>query len=207
MDFFAQQMWSPAAAWGTRQAEETFCDFVGLRIFGESYLHAFAYLLAPKQLWIRSVVYPNLVKRVDNMLTAATKYAVQAPLEYKSEFEDMNTSSFDRQQVFLLSLADAASSFVVTSLMSEAQDLIDSSATVKHSEAKAAEILKDFQVVAPASNAESLANILNAGWKAFHDVTLWNDFPQIQSKDTTLMELILKSIEVFEYEELLKVPL
>ena len=37
----------PAIQCSLRQAEETFCDFFGLRLFAVSFLHAFAYLLTP----------------------------------------------------------------------------------------------------------------------------------------------------------------
>jgi hypothetical protein len=207
-DIFAQQTWSTAAEWGMRQAEETFCDFVGLRIFGESYLHAFAYLLAPKYQGVRSVLYPNLVKRVDNLIKAAAGYGVVVPGGYKSEFEDLpEPNSFDRQQTYLLSLADAASSSVTDSLLTEAKSVIDGSLSIPASDAKVAEIFKDLQAVAPATNAGCLANILNAGWRAFHDAKLWEDIHQIESKEKTLKELMLKSFEVFEYEQLLKAPL
>lgn len=207
-DIFAQQTWSPAADWGMRQAEETFCDFVGLRIFGESYLHAFAYLLAPKYQGVRSMLYPNLVKRVENFIKAAAGYGVAVPAGYRNEFEDLlSPNSFDRQQTFLLSLADAAASSVTDALMAEAKTIIDASVKNPCSEAKVTEVLKDFQAVAPAISAGCLANILNAGWRAFHDGELWKDIHQIQSKEKTLKELMLKSIEVFEYEQLLKVPL
>jgi hypothetical protein len=46
-DFFGIQSWAVAHDWGISQAEEIFCDFLGLRVFGEAYFHAFAYLLAP----------------------------------------------------------------------------------------------------------------------------------------------------------------
>jgi hypothetical protein len=51
--------WDRAAAWGQKQAEETFCDCLGLRLFGASYLEAFAYLLAPCVPGERSLVYPT----------------------------------------------------------------------------------------------------------------------------------------------------
>jgi hypothetical protein len=207
-DFFARQTWSPAAEWGQRQAEETFCDFSGLRLFGESYLHAFAYLLAPKQLWVRSVLYPNLMKRVDNLVRAAAEYDIPVPPRYRHEFEDLlPPNAFDRPQIFLLSLADAASSSVTDALMIQARTIVDSGVQHPSSEPEVEKLLKDFQAVAPATNAGCLANILNAGWRAFHDPKLWEDVHQIRLKAKTLKELILKSIEVFEYEQLLKIPL
>jgi hypothetical protein len=206
-DFWAQQTWSPAAEWARRQAEETFCDFVALRIFGESYLHAFAYLLAPNQLWVRSVIYPELVKRVENLIRTATDYGIDVPVGYKNEFENVGVPSvYDRHQTFLLSLADDAVSSVIVELIAEAKAIVDSSLKKRYSDAEMEPVLKDFEAVAPATNAGCLANILNAGWKAFHDTTLWKDIHQIQSKERVLKELILKTIEVFEYEELLRAP-
>jgi hypothetical protein len=207
-DFFAQQTWSPAADWADRQAEETFCDMVGMRVFGESFLHAFAYLFAPKQLGVRSVLYPNQVTRVENMIKAAAVYGAKIPIDYKSEFEDLlPPNSFDRQHTFLLSLADRAASSITDQLILEVKTIIDSKLKHSWSEAKVSEVLVDFHAVAPATNAGCLANILNAGWRAYHDSELWKDIRQIKSKNKTLKELILKSIEVFEYEQLLQVPL
>lgn len=207
-DFFAQQTWSPAADWAVRQSEEGFCDFVGLRIFGESYLHAFAYLLAPKSLGFRSVIYPNLGKRVEGFIKAAAQYGFTVPVGYRDEFEDlMSPSGFDRQQVFLLSLADAAATSLTDALIAEAKSLVDGNLKHAYSEAEIGAVLGDFEAVAPATDAGCLANILNAGWRAFHHPALWQEIPQIRSKEKTLKELIIKSIEVFEYEQLLKVPL
>jgi hypothetical protein len=207
-DIFAQQTWSPAVDWGTRQAEESFCDFVGLSIFGESYLHAFAYLLAPKYIGVRSVLYPNLIRRVENLIKAATSYKIPIPKDYKEEFDDLPApGAFDRQQVFLLSLADTASESLIQNLVVEAGAITTSVVTHPYHESEIARIIGDFKSVAPASNAGCLANLLNAGWQCYHDKNLWKEIPQIREKDRTLKELILKSIEVFEYEQLLKVPL
>ena len=46
-NMFAQQTWLPAHVFAKRQLEEIFCDAIGLRLFSEAYLHAFAYLLSP----------------------------------------------------------------------------------------------------------------------------------------------------------------
>ena len=43
-DLLARPMWKPAWDWALRQCEEHFCDFFGLRLFGEAYLHAFAFV-------------------------------------------------------------------------------------------------------------------------------------------------------------------
>ncbi|HYT94346.1 MAG TPA: hypothetical protein VEL76_36865, partial [Gemmataceae bacterium] len=45
-DLAAINSWEPAAARALEQTEETFCDCLGLRLFGTAYLEAYAYLLA-----------------------------------------------------------------------------------------------------------------------------------------------------------------
>jgi DNA-binding FadR family transcriptional regulator len=119
----------------------------------------------------------------------------------------MTPTGFDRQQVFLLSLADAAATSVTDALIAEAKALVDGNLKHAYSEAEIRAVSVDFEAVAPATDAGCLANILNAGWRAFHNAGLWQEIPQIRSKEKALKELILKSIEVFEYEQLLKVPL
>jgi hypothetical protein len=207
-DFFARQTWSPSSDWGVRQAEESFCDFAGMWLFCESYLHAFAYLLSPKQLWSRSVLYPTIKKRIENLISSANAYSVQIPTDYKAEFDDLDEpTGLDKHRTFLLALADAASASLIVELIGDAETILKSSSASQRSEAKVQEILNDFDAVAPATNAGCLANILNAGWSSFHKSDLWAGLPQIQPKERTLKELVLKSIEVFEYDQLLKVPL
>src|SRR5690606_4598355 len=46
-DAFFLERWSTPQFLAMRQLEEVLCDLVGVRLFGQSYVHAFAYLLAP----------------------------------------------------------------------------------------------------------------------------------------------------------------
>jgi hypothetical protein len=61
----------------------------------------------------------------------------------------------------------------------------------------------------PPESAGSLGNILNAAWDAYFDKRFWADFPPFQLQEEekrqtfraeALREIVLKSIEVFEYE-------
>lgn len=72
-NLFVQRKLAPAYEWTMRQAEESFCDFAGLRLFSEAYLCAFAYLLSPSFDLARIPSYPNYKTRVDNLKIAATK--------------------------------------------------------------------------------------------------------------------------------------
>ena len=56
---FCVQFWEQAVAWCLRQAEESFCDFIGVRLFHLSYLDAFAYLLSPGTVGIGHLTIPR----------------------------------------------------------------------------------------------------------------------------------------------------
>lgn len=206
-DLIVRQTWLASADWAARQAEETFCDMVGLRIFGESYLQAFAYLLSPRLVGMRSVIYPNFRRRVKDLKAGAEAFEVKVPPKYSDLFEDFSEPpDYERNKKFLLSLADSASEQQGTDLIALAGKIVLEANVPLPSEEKTAEIYRDLELIAPAHSAVSLANILNAGWRAFHDEKLWAGISQIKSRRAVLKELLLKSIEVLEYEEIVNSP-
>jgi hypothetical protein len=73
-----QTVFNIASTWATRQAEETFCDFVGLRLFARAYVMAYAYLLFPGNIGARLSIYPNSQTRVQNMEKAMAAYRAAA---------------------------------------------------------------------------------------------------------------------------------
>jgi hypothetical protein len=216
----------PAYTWAFQQIQEYFCDFVGTRIFGESYFHAFAYLLCPHTLQQRSEFYPNMISRVAAQIDAAKAYGASIPESYQSLFRDMlEPPEVERHRRFLLELADGAASSLVPDLIHHVDSLLSipgipkwkspsmqpettPTDSVVHESDKPTEqmneIIEDFKAVAPTQNTGSLPNILNAAWKARHDPQLWIQHPSLSKnpddRDRMLKELILKSIEVLEVE-------
>ena len=65
---------------------------------------------------------------------------------------------------------------------------------------------KDFRLFVPARRPQSLADILNAGWRSFLDVGGWPGADNVKDEDRRglLNELVLKSIEVFEINHILR---
>jgi hypothetical protein len=198
-DLNARQIWLPAVGWGLSQAKETFCDFVGLRIFRESYLHAFSYLLAPGG--YRSPSYPAWSARVSNLVQAANAYQLPVPKGYQSLFEDaVQPPDVAPQTIFLLNLADAGSQSVVRKMIERANEIVNAVAPDEGGGAGVKEIYDGLRLnVVPAANPVSLPDILNAGWRAFHDPELWAGKFHKEVRERTLKELLLKSIEVLEY--------
>jgi hypothetical protein len=102
-DLFTMQSIARAIAWATRQVEETFCDLMGVALFGTSYFYAFAYLLAPAGLG-RPLMYPDMRRRVMDMSAAAATFGVLVPSGFDSWFGDDVSPTTDKEAVFLLSL-------------------------------------------------------------------------------------------------------
>lgn len=204
-NLFAIDDWTPASQWALRQAEESFCDFVGLCVFGPSFLHAFAYLVSPSLSRVRSVNYPNTKVRVTNLLRAAEYFKINKPSGYKSLFEDSNYPTMTEADRFRLSVADAALEAVVVNLIDRVKIIVDSSSLEKPSKDEEDRIYERLRKVVPGENCRTLPDILNAAWRAYEDPGLWEHIPQIrEKKDSVLKNVVLKNIEVFEIEQILR---
>jgi hypothetical protein len=203
-NMFAFETWNQAVSWCMRQAEETFCDFVGLRIFGTSFLHSFAYLLSPNA-GPRSVIYPNMGKRIAHLLAAAVAYRIEIPLDYQSIFEDNPAASLTESDKYRVSLADQALESLIPELITNVDEAIKPVLTPDNSKEEIERICQRFQRVVPAENCRSLSDLLAASWVTFNNPSLWSEFPEIQKKrNGVLKELVLKNIEIFEIEQILR---
>lgn len=198
--------WAPASDWALEQAEETFCDFVGLLIFGSSFLHAFAYLLSPA-FGRRALTYPPLRSRAANLEWVATSVGAEVPSRYEEQFDDEETPTLSRRDRYRLSIADQALQNVREQLLSRAQSLLRRSGLALPSEEEINRVFTSFEAVVPAEGAAGLVTIMNAAWKAFHDQGLWKNLPEVSNqRDSVLRELTLKSLEILEFEHLVKQP-
>jgi hypothetical protein len=176
---FVQQAWVPAHVFAKRQLEEVFCDMMGLRLFAEAYLHAFAYLLSPCIPGERTPFYPSIRTRVEYLLRASSSIGVVVPPGYADLFDSQAALSSPVTRV-LVAVADLAVETLVDRACAEAQSLATAKAAPMRSKEKIVEILHDLEMVMPADGTATLTDLLNAGWTLFHDSDLWNDVPQIQ---------------------------
>lgn len=214
-DLFYFETWSFAEKWALKYAEETFCDLLGLYIFKTSFLHAFSYLISPiispSRLYQK---YPSMKVRVNNLVKAAINFSVGIPegeAGYTSLFDDSIISKeLSKEEKFLVSLADNALEGIIDQLINIAKEIADS--TVFNDKLKKYSpspderdrIYNRFVQVVPAEKCKTLSDILNAAWKAYKDPALWENIPKIkEKKEHVLKNLVLKNIEVFEYEQIL----
>ena len=192
-----QETWQRYFDWAMDQCEETFCDFFGLLLFGESYLHAFAYLLAPS-LRLRSFSYPSMLTRVRNLVKAAIAFQIPVPPGFKSEFRE-SQDDFTVGERFFCSLADDAVVDAVPLLIKEAKRIAHDLGVVPRNKNAIQKALRDLQRIIPASAAPDLATIANAGWMAHHDADLWADYTDVaKRRSAVLNDLVLKSVEILD---------
>ncbi len=198
------QSFVTALDWALAQAEETFCDFLGLRIFGPSFAEAHVFLLTPAPGGLREPRYPNGQTRLGNLDFAAKAFgfAVRADLlNAVEDDQDPFTSQFEEANHYQLELADAALAAVLPDLCQKARDRAGNCAYPDDDSAAINRILDRFEVGVPASDIGSLPLILAAGWAC-----LVNGAPVGRAADEPqraelLRELVLKSLEILEVED------
>ena len=202
-DLSGYRTWQPAYRWATSQAQECFCDQFGVRVFGESYLHAFAYLLAPG-LPARNPAYPSNRRRAENLVEACKRWGLSVPGNYVGNFRD-GTSRLEGSVEFLCSVADRAVDALAGDLLERCHQISKEAEVPLQDEQEITKIVEAFRKLVPGTEAKSLCSITNAGWRAFHDPTFWSNYAHIRErKPVVLNELLLKTVEVFEVEAKLK---
>lgn len=202
-DLFYSRVLYQTAIWTLARCEETFCDFVGIRLFGEGYLHAFGYLLSPGGLG-RSPHYPAMAARISNMLTASEVLNVPAPDNFRESFDtDQLPQYADKESSFMSEVSDVALQTLTTRLLDAVNENIPAALAARSQEG-IDRVYRAFTLAVPATSTDGLASIVNAGWKAYHDKDFWSGIPDLhKKKGEVLRDLILKNIELLEIEEIM----
>jgi hypothetical protein len=190
---FAHMTWEPAYTWAMMQIEEIFCDCFGLRVFAESYLHAFEYLVAPNI---------HFQQRVSHLISAAEAKGIDIPSDFASVFCASATPT-DPGIKLLKSVAEDVSSSVVQELIDLAWNFADNKEIPTRSPEHVKGICGQFRLnIAPTSEALPLVDILNAGWECQQGRNLWKKIPNIRrERDRILTDLMLNSMEVWEIHQ------
>jgi len=201
---------STAEKFVMKQSEETFCDFVALRVFGKAYLDAFAYLLSPNNSGERNMYYPSMRNRVHNLLKAAKVYNINYETNYHSLFNESLSPMRAERELFQLKLSDDAMDMLIDDLIVMVNKSIDES-YINSDRNNIKLIKKRFDKLVPAENCKSIADILNAAWEIYNEhlingSKIWKNLAHIDSnnQDKIFKDLILKNIEVFEIGQILQ---
>lgn len=197
-DLTLRIIWGPAREWSRSQLEETFCDAVGVRVFGESYFHAMEYLISPHFQNRRSIYYPAIRSRIGAILQAATAFGVPSVSDFASRFSEQPLR-LDPKQAYLLEIADQATDSVVADAVAAAGAIADKAGIPSPVSEEVSRIHECFKKGMPARGLRNLADIINAGWKEYvGGTTLSNE--EREEHFARLADIILKTIEVMEFE-------
>lgn len=192
-------------------AAETFCDFLGLRIFGKSYLYAFAFWISPNFRAERPLIYPPMLTRVQNLLRAAKRYGVTPPKNFLQMFNEFSSPLVNQETNYCIEISDIALKETVGDLIKMVDNLAKQKEIPSASEKEAKRIYTRFLQISPAEKCHCMADILNAAWKAFEKERLWQQYIKLEKEPNPerkrrqkvykiLKDLVLKNIEVFEVE-------
>lgn len=198
-DLFLRNIWTQSYKLASRQVEELFCDIVGLRIFGESFLYSFLYLIAPN-IGDRAPHYPALAARVGVLIEACNVFKIEQPANFQSYFLDP-PKRIPSGDELVLKMADLSSQALTTDLIKAVKDLVDASGLPLPSKDERDRIVKQFCALSPSSSTKALGDIVNAGWKLRLDWQLWSKFNfNDKARLDVLNDLVFKTMEVMEFE-------
>jgi hypothetical protein len=201
-DLAALESWSLALKISLKHVEETLCDCVGTRMFGTSYLHAFAYLVSPGFAQ-RSVWYPAMRSRIANLVACAGAYGVTVPAGYEELFDKDEPRELVRSDEFLLRIADQTLPTLLPNVIHHVDEIIGKASLAAPSADEEDRILKRFGLGVPAEGCKTIVDIVNAAWRAHLNIELLDTLPVPDlRKPAVLKELVLKNFEIFEIEQI-----
>ena len=181
------------------QAEELFCDMFAYAVFGESYLYAFSYILAPGIGRRPSSKYPTYKTRVSTLQDVALKEGVTLPGIGELSLSEDARSGFPRDR-FIIEMAEGSVATIVNALWDAIKDLIRASNLTRPVDTYATMHLKEYRMGVPGHEPRSLGDIVNAGWRYYReDILPGAHKTNSEEAFFNLNELLFKTMEVLEY--------
>jgi hypothetical protein len=187
-----------SALYAGRQAEELFCDLFAYACFGSSYLRAFAYILAPGE-GKCDAKYPLHSTRVEVIRKFSELEGVVLPT-----FKELGFRPHDRRgdlrHKFIVANAESAVSKLTEDLWGYVTTIMKTEKIVRPDADRAATHLRNFDAGIPSPLVECVGDVINAGWHHYDDIIEDGQDPKkVEARLSQLNEILLKTIEVFEY--------
>jgi hypothetical protein len=202
-DMFVQHIKSSVFSAAMMQAEETFSDFMGLLLFGESYLFAFEYLIAPQISGVRSKEYPDTFERAATLEKFAREKLSIDISSYANNFMGNTPFRFPHDN-FICAMADEVLSELCIDIFAEAQRIVVAAHISMPSAAATTRVFEAFARGIPYDDGVALGDLINAGWRVFRDGDQEIHASQGHSIIEYTSDLILKSAEIHEIGSILK---
>lgn len=179
-----------------RQLEEVFCDHFGLGVFGEAFLYAYDYFLAPGG-GQRTVGYPSARDRVKYLVEGARVLGIEPEARLFSSWQD--SAPKQTLETDVLFFADQAVGACVDLVRSTAFGILRDKAILPPDPGVVERVEHAFKAGVPDGDGATLAEIVTAGWRYLREkggLSLETDL----NEHDMLCELMLKSIEVSEFK-------
>ena len=196
-DLFVQFIKASALRSVLSQVEETFSDFIGLLLFGESYLHAFEYLVAPQLSGVRSTEYPDTVTRTRVLERyASEKLGITVP-GYADAFvsEAPKRSAAD---IFMIEIADSVVADMLPQLFGQVDQIVMTAGVQQPSHTTTSAAARSFERGVPFDEEATIGDLVNAAWRIFRSSENVKYEQQGRLSVDNLADLVMKSIEIYE---------
>ncbi len=201
-DMFAQHLISISVSQALSYCMELYCDFVGLCIFGESFLRAFEYLIAPTLSGQRSNRYPENKNRAKIISETANKIGISIE-GYDSNFKS-DTQGKNKRENFLQDMADLGTNRTIDELFEVAKNHLAGRNIQSPNDQEVQKIKSSFERGIPYSAEAGLGSLVSAAWtyvensKGSVNANLGREHQELVN------DLVLKSAEIAEYAEYMR---
>jgi hypothetical protein len=206
-DLFLLRIWGESYKLAQRQLEEVFCDFLGLYVFGQSFLHSFRYLISPSLGYDRSLNYPPLRERAEYMMEYGESLGLRGIPEYASSFSEQKTT-LSPGEAFILEMADEATKNLHGRLSRMVEKYRGKAECFREGTKDEEGIKRSLLSCVPAASARSMTAVVNAAWDIRMRIDDWNILQDIEDearrqkeKLRVLRDLVLKSFEIYEFRK------
>lgn len=204
-NIFLQNIWAESFELAVRQLEELFCDFIGIFLFGQSFLHSFRYLVAPSLGRIRNVEYPAVRKRAEYMAWYAEQIGIPVPTDFVQSFRE-DEPNLTKQVKFVVSMADAATASLYPDLLPLVEKYRHNAIRFDTDATTDVNPEPFLRALVPPVKVGAIAAIVNAAWQIRLKVDDWDILKNIEDPEKrrreklrVLRDLTLKSYEIYEY--------
>ena len=200
-DLFARSSWGPIYDWVKHQLQESFCDIVGVGIFGASYYYATAYLLVINKSLARKLLYPDHYDRIRIIADICKQWGVNIPEDYLNLYSNAGPPNKENtKEAALLFVADIVRDEFIGEMRLWVEKILKPKNFAVDSDV--VNLCKSsFAFGVPSENAKGLQNILAAAWDSLLDEGFVPG--GFEDKEDLLNEIVLKSIEILEIEQLI----
>ena len=201
------RLWGHSYRIAQRQLEEVFCDFLGLFVFGRSYLYSFRYLLAPSLGHTRAVEYPRLTDRARYLMFLFERLGQAQFGGYAEAFSEQDPTLSPNDQ-FILEMADKSTENLYKKLYDMVQKYRGNADCFTKGAAEEGDAYQYLSSLVPVTTTHSVAATVNAAWDRRLALEKWDILKEVANgaerrndKLRVLRDLVLKSFEVYEFNK------